>query len=798
MNKHQRTREPQSKYCTLIIRTCKLLRIYVSLVGVFLLTVGAAHERAWGQTDDAIPEIASPIQKRYEISGIDFRGIKRLDSDSLRNKITISPGSISASQVADAVKSLYRTGYFSQVSAVLSENRRLVFLVREKDVVRKSFIQGNEEIDTDDLAEAIDFGDQRYLHIPRIHELVAAGEELYQKKGYYDAKISYITKPVKEGEVDVVFNVKEGPKYFIRRIQTEGLVEVEEDDLLESIETRPYRWWKSWLLGSGKLNPELLETDRERLKQYFFDHGYVEAVVGEPRVKKKKGDITIIFPITEGKQYKVGAITFSGETSFSENELKEDLDSEVGSVFSATKVRSDAFKVSDTFGDKGYAFANVNPRTALGRDSKGKGVVNLEFEIVKGKLVKIDKIIIQGNEKTYDNVIRRTLVLHEQELYSSTKVRRSEELLKRLGFFEEATVSTERGTKEDEVNLQVNVKEGQTGSFSAGAGYSTTDQIIFNARLSEQNFLGTGRNLSLNFDVGARRNNLVLSLSDPRINDTFVSGSVNLLRTQRLFTDFTRETTGGSVSLGYPLEQVFGESFQDISASLQYELLSIDISDVDPSQAAQLVVDSAGKSTSSTISPRLLRNTIDNPLNPSNGSRQTVGLDYAGIGGDQEFVLFSANNTLYQPIYKMESGSLIFSTRNRLSYGESLNDDKFPLFQRFFPGGIDSVRGFQNRTLGPIDANGREFGGSKEFVTNFELIFPLVSSAGLRGVVFYDVGQAFDDDEQINLGELRKAYGFGLRWFSPLGPIRIEFGIPVARKEGEDSMVTQFSFGAPL
>lgn len=775
--------------------------LLIALVCDSSVFAAPANQHAPAGPDDAY--LAASV-KMYEVSGVEFRGVRRLDQSALRAKLPVPIKSvdgvlrISAHSITEAIKILYRTGYFSQVSAVISDAQRLVFVVVEKDVVRKSFIRGNDEVSTSKLGEVLDFGDHRYYHLPRLKELKAQGEALYQKEGFFDAVISYSTKPVAPGEVDVVFDVKEGKKYRIRKIKVTGLVNVDEDELVDSIQTRPYRWWKSWILGTGKLDPEMLKVDQARMKQYLLDHGYVESFVGEPAVEKKDGDITLTFPVTEGRQYKVGSITIAGDTTVGLDEVKGDLKSRTGDVFSATKLREDVFKVSDAFGNKGYAFANVSPQSAPGKNAQGEPVVNLQFDVNKGKLVTIDRVRIVGNEKTYDNVIRRTLVQHEQEIYSSQKVRRSEELLKRLGYFEEATVSTERGTKDDKVDLVVNVKEGQTGSFSAGAGYSTTDRIIFNARLTEQNFFGTGRSLSLSFDVGSRRNNLVLTVADQRINDTFVSGSVSALRTQRLYTDFTRETQGGSMSLGYPLEQVFGALFQDISSSLEYGLTSIDISDVDPTQAAQLVIDSQGKSVNSAITPRLLRNTIDNPMNPSKGSRQQLGFEYAGLGGDQQYILATANNTIYHPLVDFESGSLTFSMRNRLSYGKSQNDDPFPLFQRFFPGGIDSVRGFQNRTLGPVDANGREYGGSKEFVSNFEMIFPLVSSAGLRGVVFYDIGQAFDDNKSIDLGLLRKSYGFGLRWFSPMGPIRIEFGIPVGRKPGEDALVTQFSFGAPL
>ena len=329
-------------------------------------------------------------------------------------------------------------------------------------------------------------------------------------------------------------------------------------------------------------------------------------------------------------------------------------------------------------------------------------------------------------------------------------------------------------------------------------GYSSSDGALFNARLSEDNLWGEGLKLTLNVDQGTEVKNYILSLTNPRIYDTYVSWGMDLLRTDREFQDFDRSLSGASTQVGYPLDRVFGESFEDISASLKYEYLDINISRVDPEDAAPLVIESKGTSTSSGITPRITRNTINNPLNPTSGSRQTAAIELAGLGGSDSFYLLEAKNQLYAPLVKSTRGDWVFSWRTTVQYGESFNDDPFPLFRRFFPGGINSVRGYKNRSLGPQDINGNEYGGSKEAVNNFEVIFPIANSAGLRGVVFYDAGQAFDDNVSIKVDELRLAWGYGIRWTSPLGPIRVEFGYPINRQENEDSMVTMFSFGAPL
>jgi outer membrane protein insertion porin family len=194
----------------------------------------------------------------------------------------------------------------------------------------------------------------------------------------------------------------------------------------------------------------------------------------------------------------------------------------------------------------------------------------------------------------------------------------------------------------------------------------------------------------------------------------------------------------------------------------------------------------------------MTRNTINNPLNPTRGSKQTVGVEYGGLGGDQEFYLVEARNSWFYPALESSFGDIVFSDRTSFGYGESLNDNPFPLFRRFFPGGINSVRGYRNRTLGPVDINGNEYGGSKQLVNNLEMIFPLINSAGFKGVLFYDFGQAYDDNQTIKLDELRQAWGYGIRWASPLGPIRVEFGYPIDREPGENAMQTMFSFGAPI
>jgi len=736
--------------------------------------------------------------QRFYVEDVVIEGNRRVDTAAIRLQLKGTRGEVTEDMISEDVKTLYKTGFFEQVSVSFQQTPRsvLVFTVVEKPIVRKVFIKGNKEVPENELADVLTFGEKRFLDKARLNALSKNGVSFYQSRGFYDADVNYSVVPVEDGQVDVTFDVKEGEKFKIAEISVNGLKEVDEDDLLTTIETKRYKWWSSWLLGTGRLNREMLENDRNLMRQYFLDHGYVDATVSEARIEKVDNKLKIFFDVNEGQKYTIGSVKATGDlVEGSKEKTLDGVKLIAGETFSASKIRADAFTISDKFGDQGYAFVNVVPQTSVDRES---GKVHLDYQISKGKKVTINTIKVKGNTKTYDNVIRRELKVSEQETYSSSKVRRSEVLLKRLGYFEEVNIATEPATRDDQIDLAVNVREGPTGSFSIGAGYSTNDGAIFNSRISENNVFGTGRRLDLNLDLGQRRDNATLSYLDPRVNDTPFSFGVDGTYAERQFFDFDRKLAGGGFTIGYPLEAWFGEKAQDISTSLRYEYLSIEISNIDLDSAAPLVIAQEGKTTSSAFTPGILRNTIDNPLNPSKGSRQNLSLELAGAGGDQQYYLVEARNQWYYPLVNTDFGNFVFSWRTRFGYGDTFDNEPFPLFRRFFPGGINSVRGFPNRSLGPKDEKGNEYGGSKEFVNNLELIFPLVNSAGLRGVIFFDAGEAFDDEQSIKLQDLRLAYGAGLRWASPMGPIRIEFGFPLDRETDEKSMVTLFSFGAPM
>ncbi len=782
---------------------CAVVSVFRSVVSVSLLLITMSCVLGLAAVD-AQETASSQGPSVRTVSGVEIEGNRRVDTAAIRAQLSALSGSVSDTLITSEVKALYKTGFFSQVTAsVVSDpknpSRSLIrYSVVEKPVIRKVFIKGNKEVSEDDLKEIFKFGANRFLDRSRIFALTKNAISLYQAKGFYDAVFDYSVTPVGDNQVDLVLTVTEGTRYKIRGISFRGLKDIDAAELQEAVQTKRYKWWNSWLFGTGRLNKEMLNNDKAIVRQFFLDHGYIDATLSDPVIEAKNGDINIAFDVEEGRQYKIGALSTSGDAIPERPvDLLEGIKSKVGETFSAAQIRGDAFTISDKFTDVGYAFANVVPDTKINREG---GTIDVMFTASKGKLVQVSRIAIKGNEKTYDNVIRRELVIDEQDQFSSSKVKRSQQLLERLGYFDEVSITTEPAERDDLVNLNVNVREGSTGTFSAGAGYSTADGPIITGKVSENNVFGTGRSLSLNVDLGTEYDNATLSLTDRRINDSYWYGGASIFRTYREFSDFDRVLAGGSLEAGYPLEQIFGEAFEDIQFTEQYEYLDINIRNVNTDSAAQLVIDSEGTSTSSALTSKLQRNTINNPLDPKHGSRQVLSFEHAGLGGSEKYYLFEARQQLYYPLLDSAEDftDLVFSWRTSFGYGKSSTDDPFPLFKRYFPGGINSVRGYGNRGLGPKDERGNEYGGSKQLINNVELITPLARSAGLKGVVFYDAGQAFDDDETIRIDQLRQGYGAGIRWSSPLGPIRVEFGFPIGRKEGERSMVTMFAFGAPL
>ena len=544
----------------------------------------------------------------------------------------------------------------------------------------------------------------------------------------------------------------------------------------------------SWLTGAGTYKEEVLKNDAMLLSDHYLNSGYVNIKVGEPvaKLNEAKNALDVYIGITEGEQYRIGAIGFKGELLDPAADLRKKLKNEPGEIFSRAILRGDIGVLTDVYGDKGYAFATINPQTRLDNEKK---TVDVTFDIEKGELVSIERINIAGNPKTRDKVIRREIRVIESGLYSATGLKRSKQNLMNLGFFEEANIATAKGSASNKLNVNIDVKEKPTGTFSIGGGYSSLDGMIGQGSVQQANFLGLGLKANVSASIGGKSQTYALGLTDPYFMDTKWTLGGDLYRSERDYTDYTRRLIGGDIKGGYPINDFLGTFLM-----YKYEIKDI----FKPTTAYQTLNTSdpgnypLGETTTSSIFGSITHNNTDYRLDPSTGMINSFSAEYAGLGGDNRYARFIADNTYFHPIYKR----LIASTKLTLGYIREVGKP-IPIDEKFYLGGIYSLRGYRSRSVSPTttgsDGSTVYLGGSKEIIGNAELTFPLLAEVGLKGVMFFDYGNSFNDNSAV-FDTMLTSYGGGIRWASPIGPLRLEYGIPINPRKAIDSSSGRLEF----
>jgi outer membrane protein insertion porin family len=550
------------------------------------------------------------------------------------------------------------------------------------------------------------------------------------------------------------------------------------------------------LTGAGTYKEDALKNDALLITDHYLNNGYINAKVGEPVVKlnDSKTALDVFIGITEGDQYRVGELGFKGELLEPAKELHKKLKSEPGEIFNRSTLRTDISTLTDAYADKGYAFANVNPLT---RPDSDKKIVDMTFDMEKGELVHIERINIAGNPKTRDKVVRREMRVTESELYSATGMKRSKQNLMNTGYFEEANIATAKGSASNKLNVNVDVKEKPTGSFSIGGGYSSLDGFIGQGSVQQGNFLGLGLKANVSASIGGKSKTYSVGLTDPYFLDTKWTLGADIYRSERDYIDYSRRLLGGDIKAGYPITDEIGTFFM-----YKYEIKDI----YRPSMAYQLLnwqdkdnypIDTT---TTSSIFGSITRNTTDYRLDPSTGMINSLSIDFAGLGGDNRFARYTTDHNWFHPIYK----KLIFSTKLTLGYVQEVGQ-RIPIDEKFYLGGIFSLRGYKARTVAPYknqltkDINGNQYtdrvylGGDKEVFGATEFSFPILQDVGIKGVLFFDYGNSFVENNDV-IKKMLMSYGGGIRWASPIGPLRLEYGIPVNPRSEIDSKSGRFEF----
>jgi outer membrane protein insertion porin family len=579
----------------------------------------------------------------------------------------------------------------------------------------------------------------------------------------------------------VTFRIVEGPKGHIKKIIFKGNQNIKSSKLKKVMTTKEWNIF-ALITKTGVLDEDILKNDLQLLTAYYFDNGYLDVKISEPKIDfRDPKRIRIEIDITEGPQYRLGTIDFKGDVLTTKENLFKVLKIKRNDVYSNSAIRKEVSALTEKFANQGYAYVEVTPATSV--DPKNL-LVNLTFDIEKKKQVSFEKIQIVGNTKTRDKVIRRELKVAEGELYSATGMNRSRDRLKRTGFFKEVDFTTSRGSTDQKINLDVKVEEAPTGAISFGVGYSSLESVVGIASISDKNLFGMGYAAVLKFKLGAETQDLRFSFTDPYFLGTSYSAGFDVYNERvEYFTEYKYKTLGGDIRVGKELTDT-------IRLDAMYKLERNDVYDV-TSDASIYIKEQEGILTTSAISFALSTDTRDDFFAPTRGFRHSLFVQFAGgiLGGDNDFVKVLGETSWYFPLPLY----CVLNLRQKLGVIEPYSGKPVPIYEKFFVGGIQTLRGFEYGKAGPVDDQQEPIGATKMISLQNELIFPLSREIGLRGALFFDIGKGFDQWKDI--GPLRMGVGVGVRWFSPFGPIHIDFGINPNPKKGEKTNVFDFTMG---
>lgn len=729
---------------------------------------------------------------------VQVQGNRRIESAAILNVVKFKSGDTLYSDKTDAdIRAIYKLGHFQDVQASVEQTANgtvLIYTVMEKPIVREIKFEGNKELTTEKLKEVLEFRQNAIFSTKDLTKSITKMKKLYGDDGYYLAEITPQIDKSSASDLIVTFKIVEGQKVLITDIRFDGNKAFSNRKLHGVMETKE-KWFMSWLTGAGTYKEEVLKNDAGLLTDFYLNNGYINIKVGEPLVKinDAKTALDVSIGITEGDQYRLGEIGFKGELLEPAAELRKKLKIETGEIFNRSTLRTDIFTLTDVYADKGYAFANVNPLT---RPDSDKKIVDVTFDMEKGELVYIERINIAGNPKTRDKVIRREMRVSENELFSATGMKRSKQNLMNLGFFEEANIATAKGSASNKLNVSVDVKEKPTGTFSIGGGYSSLDGMIGQGSVAQANFLGLGLKANFSASIGGKSQTYSVGASDPHFMDTKWTLGGDIYRTERDYLDYSRRLMGGDIKTSYPINDF-------VSTFLMYKYEIKDIYKPTIAYQALNVQDKEnyplGTTTTSSIYASITRNTTDYRLDPSTGMINSLSIDFAGLGGNNKFARYTTDHNWFHPVYK----KLIFATKLTLGYIQEIGQ-KIPIDERFYLGGIYSLRGYKARTVAPskLQTTGDNsnklaetiyLGGDKQIFGTTELTFPLLQDFGVKAVTFFDYGNAFVDSKDLTKTMLF-SYGAGIRWASPIGPLRLEYGIPINPRAQHDSKSGKFEF----
>lgn len=754
------------------------------ILGIAFVAVGFSSDRLFAQEPD------------LPVTSIEIRGNKRIEVPAIEGRLTLKVGDrYTTEAIRGQMKLLYDTGFFEDVQVETDRTSTgvvLAFVVQEKPFITEVVFDGNENLTDDKLKEKVNIRSQSFLDQQQAKESAEKIRAAYQEDGYYNCEVIPVIQTVDEDRKRLTFFIKEGVKAKIKTVTFDGMKVVTKDELLKVMATREWIPWygiltqlklPSFVSDAGLLKREEIGNDLERIREVYLNKGYLNMQVSQPTIEltEDKKWFTVTFFIEEGEPYTVSDVGFRGNSVFEDFELREGLGITVGEIFQRAKMRNEINRITDIYGAKGYAFADVTPNVTPHNEDKTATII---FNIKEGEMMRIRQIHVNGNDKTRDNVIRRELRVDEQDVIDTMALKRSFQRLNNLNFFETVEILPEQ-VEPDKVDLNVRVKEKPTGMFSIGGGFSTLDRVVAIADITEGNLFGKGWLGRIRGQLGQQRTLGLITFRNPYVNDSYNAVQVDIFRTLTNFITYIERKTGASVTWSRWLSEYVSASVSLFAEELQYR---------DPIAAApEIILTQLGTQSTTGIRTLLFRDTRDYFLDPRTGWRLSVGADYGtpALGGTNNFYKINFDVSKYTPLLY----DTRFAIRARYGFAEGIGNNPIPLTERFFVGGINTVRGFVFGRAGPVTTSNSLLGAASQLIFNNDFIFTISSEAKLNGVIFFDYGKGFNDNEDVSFN-LRKAAGLEVRWISPFGPLRAAYGINLDRREGERMGVFEFSIGS--
>jgi outer membrane protein insertion porin family len=728
------------------------------------------------------------------------RGNKKVEAEAITTLLQTQKGAVlNPKTVRDDIRALHDLGYFSDIKMYkesVGEGVRVIVEVQEKPAVSKIEFFGMKELKEDDFREKLETKVFTIVNEGVINADLRMIEKQYLEKGFYLAKASYKLEPNPNNpyEVTLTFNIEEGGKVLVSQFYILGNTFFTDADLIDKFFSRPYTRLSNFANPGSVYNDEFIKRDLQVTSYLYKDQGFAEVNVGSPTkiMEEDRRFVQLTMEVEEGLQYSIGGIEFTGDVLYTEEELKEWMQLKPNELFRFSFFQKDVEMLIDKYGDKGYAFVDVNPKHRYDRE---KRLVYLNYEITKGEKVYFGDFTFTGNTKTRDNVLRRELEVADSELYSGTKLTQSKQNIERLGYFEEVQTLRQRDEKQPHIlHYRFKVKEKPTGQLQAALGFSPSAQSNENkwfgqGRYSEENQSGKGwrTNLTGRWN-GGKNYSLEVGLTDPRVNDSLWSlGFSAFFRNEvQLVTegvDIQEERRGGSVTVGRRIWEL-------VRASITYRTSAINIE-----SKTVLIGNFVEDGRDSSIILGLSRNGTNNFIDPSEGSDVRLAQEITGgplLGGTRRYLETTASAAYYYPIDFTDTYRTYFRFYGDFGLLWQNGDEPIPILTRYRLGGAEDMRGFALRSIGPKRTISRtptssveiNWGGTRKMLWQAEYFMPIIKEANIKGLLFYDQGRVFAENEPFSLtSDYLQDVGFGFRWITPVAPFRFEWAYPIENGE---------------